>query len=315
VDTALHIIFNPLADNGKAAARLGTVEACLRRQGVEFEVVFTRRPGHAIELAEEAAGKSCSAIAAAGGDGTTNEVINGLMRARNAGVQPPPLGVIPVGRGNDFSYGAGIPGTLDAACTLFGTGLQSYAMDVGEVRGGFYPEGRFFGNGVGIGFDTIVGLEAARARWAHGFTAYAYGALKTFLAFPSPPEVELVYDGGRFEGPAHQISVMNGRRMGGGFYMAPQASNSDGLLDICASTHRFSRRQMFAAILQYTKGTQVNNPGIRLERSAQLRITASQGSLICHADGETMALEEQQLELLCHPQALQVIGTPLEEEP
>jgi YegS/Rv2252/BmrU family lipid kinase len=306
----LYIIFNPLADNGKASRRLGVLEARLRSSGTDFEIAFTRRPGHGIELAREAAGQGYAVIAAAGGDGTSNEVINGLMRARDGGTEPPPLAVLPVGRGNDFAYGVGVPDRLETACALFGDEPQSYLMDVGEVRGGLYPEGRFFGNGIGIGFDTIVGLEAAKARWARGFTAYAYGALKTFLAFPEPPEVKLRYDGQTVSVPSHQISVMNGRRMGGGFYMAPEASSGDGLLDLCMSVQRLNRRQMFGLILRYTKGSQLGHPAIRMERATELMIEAEAGALICHADGETVALEEKSLEVHCHPSALRVIGFP-----
>jgi YegS/Rv2252/BmrU family lipid kinase len=310
VSTAIFIIFNPLADNGKAQQKLSEIEHDLRLQGVEFELAFTRRPGHAAELAEEACRGGYAAVVAAGGDGTANEVIGGLMDARSAGLLPPPLGVLPIGRGNDFAYGIGLPQDLEALCSLFSAGLQSYALDVGEIRGGLYPQGRFFGNGVGIGFDTIVGLEAARARWAHGFAAYAYGALKTFIAFPAPPEVVVEWEGGRIEAPGHQISVMNGRRMGGGFYMAPEARSDDGLLDICMSTQRLTRRQMARIILQYTRGSQLGNPAIRLERSAELRVYATSGSLVCHADGETIALDERELQIRCHPAALRVVGMP-----
>ena len=96
-------------------------------------------------------------------------------------------------------------------------------MDVGRITGGDYPKGRYFANGVGIGFDTIVGLEAAKLKKVHGFMAYVIGAARTFLIYPKAPLVRLAHDNGLIEQESHQISIMNGKRMGGTFFMAPHS--------------------------------------------------------------------------------------------
>jgi diacylglycerol kinase (ATP) len=125
-------------------------------------------------------------VVAVGGDGTANEVLNGLVRARQAGCGSAALGLIPVGRGNDFAYGVGIGGGLEVAFQGLAGG-QSRWIDVGLVVGGDYPHGRYFGNGVGIGFDAVVGFEALKLKRLHGFPSYIVAALKTiFLYFNAP---------------------------------------------------------------------------------------------------------------------------------
>ena len=97
-------------------------------------------------------------VVAAGGDGTLNEVLNGLMCASTSQDDRPALGTIPIGRDNDFSFGMDVPHDIEAVCQLLASG-ECRPIDVGLVKGGDYPEGRYFGNGVGIGFDAVVGFE------------------------------------------------------------------------------------------------------------------------------------------------------------
>jgi diacylglycerol kinase (ATP) len=302
------IIVNPSAANGKAVSRIGKIEGLLHAKKLDYSLLFTESPGHAISLARNAAGeKKYGTIVAAGGDGTVNEVINGMMEARGQGVEPPDLGVLPIGRGNDFAYGAGVPDSQAEAVDVLIKG-EGYAMDVGKISGGLYPEGRCFGNGIGIGFDTIVGLESAKAKWAPGFFGYVYGALKTFLLFPSAPQIIMDYGDDRFEGESHQISIMNGRRMGGTFFMAPDSLNSDGAFDLCMAGKALTRGEMMKAIVQYTKGSQIHNSLFRLGRAERFRIEAPEGGLICHADGETITTDGTLLEIECIPSALKMRG-------
>jgi len=174
--------------------------------------------------------------------------------------------------------------------------------------GGQFPEGRYFGNGIGIGFDTIVGLEAAKLKRVRGFAAYVIGALKTLAIFPGAPRVSLTYDGHTCSLSSQQISVMNGRRMGGTFYMAPDSLTDDGYLDLCMTTERLNRRQMLGLMVEYTRGTQSRNPLVATARARHLRFFAPDGGLVCHADGETIAIDGDELEVTCVPAALRVVA-------
>jgi YegS/Rv2252/BmrU family lipid kinase len=298
------IVLNPVAGKGKAAERIPEIETILKSRGLDYELRVTQGVWHAAELAREAGREGFSVVVAAGGDGTVNEVVNGLMLARDRGEVPPALGVLSVGRGNDFAYGAAIPASLEGCVDVLASG-DPRPMDVGRVTGGDYPEGRYFANGIGVGFDTIVGLEAAKLKRVHGFMAYVIGALRTFILYPEAPLVRLAGDGGTVEKASHQISIMNGKRMGGTFFMAPDSVNHDGLFDLCMA-ERLRRGEMIALIARYTKGTQAKSRKISTGRSSRYEITALEGGLVVHADGETICVDGRSLVIECLPSALSI---------
>jgi diacylglycerol kinase (ATP) len=299
------VIINPAAGRGSAEHRIPELEQLLGRHGIEYELERTQRPMHASELALQAAEQGFEAVVAAGGDGTSNEVLNGLMEAKRRSRSVPAMGILCVGRGNDFAYGAGVPGSLEEGCAVLARGHRQ-PMDVGRLSGGDYPEGRYFGNGIGVGFDTVVGLEAAKMKWAKGFLGYVVGALKTMFLYYRAPRVRIVFGETTIEQKSLQISLMNGRRMGGTFYMAPEARNDDGLLDLCIADE-MPRLQMLGLILQYMKGTQAGSRHIRTGRGRSVEISALDGELVVHADGETIGVHAQSLRVECLPGAVQMI--------
>jgi len=302
------IIFNPIAGKGAAGRRLPELNGLLREAGLEYEIFITTGVAHAIDLAKNAGSEGFDAVVSAGGDGTANEVINGLMRAYELGGSIPAMGNISIGRGNDFSYGADVPSTL-SSCVRILVADHRRGMDVGRVTGGDYPQGRYFGNGIGVGFDTIVGLEAAKMKHVHGFMAYVYGALRTLIMYPEAPYIRLSFDGTILEQPSHQISIMNGKRMGGTFFMAPNAQNNDGKFDLCLS-HRLDRRAMISLIGRFIKGTQATHPLITTAASSRFEIEAIRGGLVCHADGETICTNGTSLSVECLPSRIQMICSP-----
>lgn len=302
------IILNPIAGQGKAAERIPEIEALLAARKLDYEMRLTTGVWHAAELAREAAREGFQVVVAAGGDGTVNEVVNGLMLSRERGEAIPALGVLAVGRGNDFCYGADLPGELDACVAVLAEG-KVRALDVGRVVGGDYPGGRYFVNGLGAGFDTIVGLEAAKMKGVHGFMAYVFGAVKTFVIFPAAPEVRVTYDGGEIACKSHQVSIMNGKRLGGTFFYAPWAENHDGLLDLMVAGE-LTRGQMVGLILAITKGAHGGRPELRFGRASRIRIEAPGRGLVVHADGETICTDGELLEVECHPSRISLLCTP-----
>jgi YegS/Rv2252/BmrU family lipid kinase len=299
------VILNPVAAKGAAGERRAELEGLLKARSIDYDLALTSGVWHAAELARDAGRQGYSIIVASGGDGTMNEVINGLMLASARGERLPAMAVLAMGRGNDFAYGADVPGTLAAGVDTIAAG-QTRAMDVGLIKGGNYPQGRYFGNGVGIGFDTIVGLEAAKLKHVQGFMAYVIGALKTFISYPEAPFVRLTHEGGVIEQYSHQISIMNGKRMGGTFFMAPGALNHDGLLDLCLAA-RMNRREMATAIMHYTKGTQAELPFITTGRSAHYAVEAPKGGLYVHADGETICENGSAVQVECLPSLISLL--------
>jgi len=299
------IIVNPTSGRGEGGADIPQAKALLSSLGVSFDMVRTERPLHAVALAREAVQEGYEKVVAMGGDGTANEVLNGLMQAKLAGEGEAALGIITVGRGNDFGHGINVPHGLEPSCRFLAAG-KIQRMDVGKITGGLFPQGRFFGNGIGIGFDTIVGFEAAKLTWLSGFPSYLVAALKTIFLYFHAPLLRIAHDGGTVEQPSLMVSVMNGRRMGGSFQMAPQSKNDDGLFTVCLAG-QVSRLGIFLLIPRFIQGTQAGHPAIRYFDTARLSIRALTGTLAAHADGETICTEADTLSVEILPKAVDVI--------
>jgi diacylglycerol kinase (ATP) len=304
------IIVNPISGRGAGLASLPAIKAYLDVKRLPYDILLTERPGHATKLAQAAAQAGYDVIAGVGGDGTTNEIINGLMQAQKAGLGAPALGMLAVGRGNDFAFGMNIPAGLELGLQTLVAGHQE-RIDIGLVTGGDYPQGRYFGNGVGIGFDAVVGFEALKITWLSGFPNYIVAALKTIFLYYHAPRVRLDYDEHTENLSALMVSVMNGRRMGGGFMMAPESDHLDGLLDLCIA-RQVSRGRIFALIPHFLKGDQATQPSISTARAKRITVTALQGSLPVHADGETICTAGSSLVIELLPARLSLICQPRE---
>jgi len=133
--TRYKIIANPAAGGGAGARAIPKIERLLAELCFDFDVACTERPWHAAELAKEAALGGCDVVVAAGGDGTANEVLNGLMAAKLAGKHSLAMGILSVGRGNDFAHGVGVPYDLERACQVLAEDHRRL-IDVGRVVGG-----------------------------------------------------------------------------------------------------------------------------------------------------------------------------------
>jgi YegS/Rv2252/BmrU family lipid kinase len=263
-----------------------------------------------VELAKQAALDGFEVVVVAGGDGTANEVINGLMLAKHAGADGVAMGVIAIGRGNDFAFGVNVPPGLEDGCRVLVDDFRT-SMDVGLVTGGLYPEGRYFGNGVGIGFDAVVGFEALKMTRLQGFLSYIVAAVKTIFLYYQAPLVRIEFDGQTMDKHTLMVSIMNGRRMGGGFMMAPEAGIDDGLLDLCIA-EQVSKARIFALIPRFMAGTQASQPSIQTGRTRSIVVTALEGSLPAHADGETLCTEGQQLKMEILPRQIEIICQKLD---
>jgi len=299
------IILNPIAGNGNGLKASPQIEKLLNQNNLSFDLVHTERVGHGIELAHQAVKDGCNVIIAAGGDGTVNEVINGLMLCKQEGLTVPPLGVLCVGRGNDFAGSMGIPADLEVGVQAL---LDDHrrTIDIGKVTGGIYPEGRYFGNCVGIGFDAITTIEVHKLpRWG-GFLAFLAAVLKTVFLYNKAPLATTVYDDKTLTQRSLLISIMNGRRLGGGFYMAPNSMPDDGLFDLCIA-EQMSSFEVIKMIPHFTRGDQATQPAIKTGQAAHITITAVDGPLPAQTDGEIICVDGTHLEIEVLPGQLEII--------
>ena len=299
------IVVNPISGRGLAGRSIPLINDLLRGYGLDFDLVCTERPWHAAELAEQAAREGYDAVVTASGDGTANEALNGLMRAKASGFGNTAMGIIAVGTGNDFAYGMNVPPDLEAGCRVLAENYRR-RVDVGLVKGGDYPEGRYFGNGVGVGFDAAAGFVAAKIRWTTGLLLYLIAALETIFIYYKAPNVRIVYDDQTLVQPSLMVSIMNGQRLGGGFYMAPQGVNHDGWFDLCIAASA-SKGRILQLIPYFMKGTQATQPEIKTARARRVTVTALQGTLPVHCDGETVCYEGKELVIELLPQAIEFI--------
>ena len=128
------IILNPTAGHGNGLHAQPQIEQLFSQHNVSYNLALTKQPGHGIELTRQAIQEGYGVIVAAGGDGTVNEVVNGLMQAKLVGMPIPPLGVLCVGRGNDFAGSVGIPTELEAGFKALVDGNRRI-VDIGRVVG------------------------------------------------------------------------------------------------------------------------------------------------------------------------------------
>ncbi|MFH1523592.1 MAG: diacylglycerol kinase family protein [Chloroflexota bacterium] len=299
------LIVNPTSGRGFAGRSLPVIEQEIKKYGLDYTLVQTERPWHAADLAEQGARDGYDVVVVASGDGTANEVLNGLMRARKAGFTKTAMGQIAVGTGNDFAFGMGIPGGIEEGCQIL-TDDYRRTMDVGIVKGGDYPDGRFFGNGVGIGFDAATGFVAAKIRWTRGLLLYLIAAIETIFVYYKAPTVRLQYEGKELTQPALMISIMNGRRMGGGFFMAPEGDPADGWFDLCIARSA-SQLRIFGLIPHFMKGTQATQKEVQMDKGRKVVATAISGTLPVHCDGETVCYEGKELTIELLPAQIEFI--------
>ena len=211
--------------NGKKAGLESLRQAVnqLRTEGISLEVRVTWEGGDLLRLVQEAAGEGVQRVIAAGGDGTLNEMINGLMALDPA--QRPELGIIPLGTANDFARACTIPDTPLEALRLAVFG-RAVPIDVGQAND------RFFINVASGGFGAQVSAETpAPLKNLLGGGAYALSAMVQSLNYMHS-EGRLTGEEFDLEGTAIVGAVCNGRQAGGGQVLAPNALLDDGLLDI-----------------------------------------------------------------------------------
>lgn len=216
----IELIINPAAGNGRAKEIGQAAEALLRERGIAFETHWTERPGHATELAREAAERGAETVIAFGGDGTVTETAAGLRRTRTA------LGIVPAGTGNDFIKTVGIPKDWREALEYV---LSHPARPVDTGMAGE----RFFMNVCGAGFDVMVldFAESAKKRM-HGIWPYLYGVIRAIKAFkPFRMHIE-INDGTVLDGEYMICSVGNGRYIGGGIPITPLSYVTNGVFEI-----------------------------------------------------------------------------------
>lgn len=305
------VIVNPAAGRGRAAKLIPAIKAKLEEFGLVYDLATTHHPWHATVLAREAALNNYDVVITASGDGTANEALNGLMQASEIRDHATALGIIALGTGNDLAASLGIPAGLHEAVQAIKEHKRA-RIDIGRILSDALPEPRYFGNCVGIGFDAAGTILSQKITYATGMLAYLIAAIQTIFTYhASAPTVEIQTETDRITQKSLMVSIMNGKRIGGGFQTAPDARANDGLLDLCIA-QSVSQARMFSMIPHFIRGTAASQPEIQMTRAKKVSIRAVEGSMPIQTDGEVLMEQGMELSIEILPAQLDVLGTSLD---
>ena len=284
-------IVNPVAGNGAGERVARRIAADFRKYGIRLDVVRTPARDEAARLAREGAADGYRVIVAAGGDGTANEVANGIVGSAAA------LALYPIGSGNDFARALGYPKRARDV-PRFIREARRRTIDVGDLNG------RVFVNAAGVGIDGHVAeLVSTTSRVVGQTLGYFVGALVGITTY-RPRPMRVLVDGELRSGSFLAVVAANGTHFGSGMHVAPEASLDDGQLDILLAGD-LSRWASLGALAKLYRGTHVNGGTIVMMRARVVEIELER-PLPAELDGEVTRLAR--LSIHVRPQALDVLA-------
>lgn len=297
-------ILNPNAGSGRAAKVRPVIERYMAASGIEFQVIETTAPSESIEASRSAAMDS-TVVVSAGGDGTLHYVASGIIEARLVGATAA-LGIIPLGTGNDFARMVGMPAQpepaiealLDSTVTAVDHGWAIWEADGVSIR-------RPFINCAGIGLDAKAALLATKLKPFIGNSAYLVAPALTVLRWSSPGCRISFKSSGHGQGHNHNYdhdrdqahhledewkgrlllaSVANGKWIGGGIQISPDASIVDRALDLCLISD-VSIPRAYRLLAKAAKGKHVGQRDVTIRQIERITVTTTEPVPV-YVDGE-----------------------------
>ena len=299
-------IVNPHSRSGRGLKIWNKIEKIVKTKGVDYEVYFTKRANHANELIEQVASDGLShTFIILGGDGTLDEVLNGITDFDKI-----KIGYIPTGSSNDFARSLRLPSNPAKALDNILSATKTQSFDVGVLT--YAGQKRNFMVSAGIGFDAAVCHQAAVSKWKSIMNRFGLGKL-TYVGIAlsrilgsTPSPMMLTLDDKqplKFE-RTYFVAFMNHPYEGGGFKFCPNAKYNDGILDVIVA-HDISKLRILTILPQAFSGAHVGKKGIEIYTCKKASIH-SEKSLPVHTDGEPIytghdisaTLAQKQVQLL-----------------
>ena len=299
------IIVNPNAGSGKGKKDWEKISSLLNNEKLSYSVKFTGKKEEAIVLTTEGIESGYRKIIIVGGDGTLNEVVNGVLLNTTCLPLDISLGFIPVGTGNDWGKMFGIPSDYKKAISIIKEGKQmvhdagviSFSGESGTIK-------RYFLNIAGLGFESAV-VKRTNYQKDHGYNGkliYFYNLLLSLLTYKNT-RTEIVIDGEKIVTDLFSLNIGNGRFCGGGMRQTPDAIPDDGLLDVTVIGN-IGKIEIIRKLHLLYDGTILSHPMITGYRCRNVRV--SSGSKIwIEADGESLGHTPAEFSIL--PSALNII--------
>ena len=281
-------IINPAAGKGEGTRYREQIDQYFQDKAADYMVAVTRTPGDATRIARSFAGEGGGRIYAIGGDGTLNEVLNGMAGTACS------LGVIPAGSGNDFFRNL----RQEADETILARTIEGKEepVSLGVV------EGRYFLNVASAGIDAAIALNANRYKWLGGRAAYVAGIFHSVFRYRSfPAEVDI--DGVCFNRKTLLLAVANGCCYGGGMKIAPGADIRSGKFEV----YHIDEAGPFRILHLFPKLMEGRHESIREvshARGAGITITSRQ-KFPLNIDGEIMMVQRARFSII--PEGVRLI--------
>ena len=282
------VIVNPNAGNGKGKKDWERISELLSRENIKHVSKFTEKRGQAIEFTREAVEKGYRQIISIGGDGTLNEVVNGIFTQSAVPPAEMLVGMIPVGTGNDWGRMFGIPTVYEGAVNVIKE-KKTMLHDIGMVSfyTGIEQHTRYFINIAGLGFESLVVIKTNRQKdkGRSNQALYFYNLLSSLISYKIT-NADIIIDGKKTMSRIFSINVGNGRYCGGGMRQTPEALPDDGLLDITV-IKGIGRIEIIKNLKILYDGTILSHPKIDGYRCRNLKVDA-ETLLYIEADGESL---------------------------
>lgn len=302
--TRVAFLVNPASDNGKTGKLWPELAHRAAELGLVGEALLSERPGQLPQLTVRAGEDGAEVVIAVGGDGTVNEVVNGLMRLRELGRPVPELAVVPRGTGRDFVRTFRIPRRLDEALALV-EGGRSRAIDIGRVgfRAWDGSDGvSYFANVASAGMSGAVAKRAnSTSKAAGGKVSFLVATLAVFARWKAG-RMDVRVDGEHREGLMYDVLVANCVYLAGGMMMTPDAIPDDGLFDVLLLGD-ITRTDLALSLPKVYRGTYLPHPKAEVLRGRTVTVD-SPSPLPVELDGEQPGTTPARFELI--PQALRV---------
>jgi len=276
-------------------------DSALRAAGVEFDLAVSKHPHHIVDLAADAVQKGYSTIVIAGGEGSIDEVVNGVGRGWDEkNPFPVTLGLIPLGTANDLFNNMNMTNDLVSAAKVIAGGKTKF-IDLCKCNE------RYFVNTSGAGLEPYTTIKERKIKWISGIPRYLVAAIQGIMDNPTW-QAKMEWDDGSYEGPVTLITVGNCARTGGVFYLTPHADQFDGKLTFVYG-YRGTRLGLFAALPRTMKpgeGSYVEMEGIHEIECTHLKIHLDSPSP-AHTDGELFDSWLTDLEYKIFPSTLPIL--------
>ena len=304
------VIVNPNAGSGKGKKEWQIITKALDDNEIAFEAIFTSAKGDAIRLASEYIDKGFRKIITVGGDGTLNEVLNGVFKATKTSSKDITLALIPVGTGNDWGKMFDIPADHRKAVGIISEG-RTMVHDVGLLTftDGQIVKKRYFINIAGLGFESVVVKRSnyQKERGRSGKLIYFYNLLLSLATYRNT-KAELIIDGITRNEEIFSVNVGNGRFCGGGMRQTPDALPNDGLLDVTVIKN-IGKLEIIRKLKILYDGTILSHPLIDGYKCKNLRVT-SDSLIYTEADGESLGHTPAEFSIV--PSAVNIVyGTSI----